>query len=161
VAGAPHGVARGSRGAGGRDGWVTNKLSIGPIHDAAVRRLYEWTSGGPPAPYQPRVEVADGRPPQIRRDELGNAIGGIRLPELVVPTAEHRGMSFGTGRAPLFGASRPFSPERLTEMYPTRKDFVERWRRAVDALVDSGALLGEDAPEMRSRGDTVALPIDP
>src|SRR5262249_27663963 len=118
VAGAPHGVARSRRAAGAAGGWVTNELSIDPVHEAAIRRLHQWTSGGSAAPVQPRIEVENGRPPQICRDELGNAIGGIRLPEIAVPTAEHRGMSFGTGRAPLYGASRPFTEEKLLQLYP-------------------------------------------
>jgi hypothetical protein len=157
VAGAPHGVASGGASPGGANGWVVNRLSIGPVHQAAVRRLHEWVSGGRAAPAQPRIAMDVGRPPEIRRDELGNAVGGIRLPEIAVPTAEHRGMSFGTGRAPLFGASRPFPAEVIADMYPTAKVFRDRWREAVEALLKSGALLEEDAAAMTARAEGVDL----
>ena len=139
---------------------MTNKLSTGAIHEAAIRRLHQWVVDGEPAPSQPRIEIQDGRPAQIVRDELGNAVGGIRLPEMAAPTAEHRGMSFGTGNAPLFGASRPFPEDVLRRMYPTRDDFERKWESAVDDLVFSGAVLPEDVPAMKARCRDVELPVD-
>jgi hypothetical protein len=58
---------------------------------------------------QARVEFA-GDPPAIARDEHGNALGGIRLPHLAVPTATHRGAS-PAGVPDLSGSSTPFSAD--------------------------------------------------
>ncbi len=161
VAGAPHGVARGRGGGASASGWGVNPLSITPVYEAAIRRMHGWLCGAEgPAPAQPRIAIDDGPPPQVRRDPLGNTIGGIRLPEIEVPVAEYRGMSFGTGRAPLFGAARPFEPEVVRSRYPTRAVFVERWEAAVDRLVASGAALAEDAPAMKARAAEVVLPVD-
>jgi hypothetical protein len=160
VAGAPHGVARAERESPSSSGWTTNELSIWPVHDAAIRRLHEWLSRASPAPAQPRILVERGTPPQIVRDELGNALGGIRLPEMAAPTAEHRGMSFGTGRAPLFGASRRFPDDVLRQLYPTRDDYIRRFEDAVDALVATSALLPEDSADMKAAAAHVELPVD-
>jgi hypothetical protein len=159
VAGAPHAVSRG-RPSAEAGTWGPNPLSIQPIFDAAVRQVHHWTGGGVTAPSQPRIEVEEASRPAIRRDLHGNAVGGIRLPEVAAPTAEYRGMSFGTGLPPLFGASRRFSDDRLRAMYSSRAEYLERWSSAVDALVASGALRPEDAPAMLARRDDVALPVE-
>ena len=135
-----------------------NRLSIRPVHDAALRAVHEWVVHGTPAPSQPRIAVDERRPPGIRRDDAGNAIGGIRLPELEAPTHEYRGAAFGTGRAPLFGSARPFPDDQLRARFPDRETYVERWQRAVDALVQSGALRAEDGPAMKARARDVTLP---
>jgi hypothetical protein len=158
VAGAPHGVARGSSAQSGA--WGRNPLSIEPIFDAAVRQMHRWSSGGPGAPSQPRIDVVDGSPPHIRRDEWGNAVGGIRLPEIAAPTAEYRGSSMSATGLALFGAARPFSDQVLRTLYPSRAELTERWDAAVDALVDAGVLRPEDVPGFKQRANEVVLPSD-
>jgi Alpha/beta hydrolase domain len=160
VTGTPHGVARRGGDVPDARGRVRNPLSYGPIHDAALRALQRWLAEGIPAPTQPRIDLDPERTMSIRRDERGNACGGIRLPELEVPTFEYRGAAFGTGRAPLFGAARPFPDDVLRALYPDRAAYVEGWDAAVDRLVRTGALRPEDAPEMRVRATSVRLPVD-
>lgn len=159
VAGTPHGVTRSRDERADARGRVVNRLSYRPVHDAALRALHGWLTHGTAAPSQPRIEFDPGPPPTIRRDDLGNAYGGIRLPELAAPTQEYRGVAFGTGRAPLFGSARPFSAEQLCRLYPDRAAYVQRWNAAVDVLIASGALRPEDAPETRARAETVELPV--
>jgi hypothetical protein len=158
VAGAPHGVARGPVAESGV--WGRNPLNIQPVFDAALRQAHHWSSGGPSAPSQPRIEVVDGSPPHVRRDSQGNAVGGIRLPELAVPTAEYRGSSMSATGLALFGASRRFSNEDLRTLYASRAAFIQRWDSAVEALVGAGSLRPEDAPAWKERGNEVALPPD-
>ena len=69
-----------------------------------------WLTEATAPRHQPRIRVEPGRPARIPRDELGNAFGGIRLPELAAPLREYRGIAFGTGRPPLMGSSRAFAP---------------------------------------------------
>ena len=159
VAGTPHGVAGGRNDHPDARGRVVNRLSYRPVHEAALRALHRWLADGVAAPTQPRIEFDAGGRPTILRDPLGNARGGIRLPELEAPTHEYHGVAFGTGRAPLFGSARPFSNDELRGLYPDRAAHIERWNAAVDALVASGALLPEDAPEARARAETVDLPV--
>jgi hypothetical protein len=160
VAGTPHGVARGRHDQPDARGRMVNRLSTAPVQDAALRAVHRWLADGIPAPSQPRIEADDGRPPTLRRDRDGNAIGGIRLPELEAPTHEYRGVAFGTGRAPLFGSARPFTDDDLRARYSNRAVYVAKWHAAVDVLVANGALRPEDAPAMRARADDVPLPVD-
>jgi hypothetical protein len=152
VAGTPHGVARSSGDdRPDRRGRVVNRLSYRPVHEAALRAAHRWLADGVPAPSQPRVEMEVDQPAKIQRDALDNAVGGIRLPELAAPMHAYYGAAFGTGRAPLFGAARPFTDDQLRKLYPSRAAYIDRWNAAVDLLADTGALRPEDAPAMKER----------
>jgi hypothetical protein len=159
VAGTPHGVTRRLELPHGR-GWEPNTLRFKPVAESAIRHVRQWVVEGRPAPSFPRIAVDSGRPPRIRRDTHGNAVGGIRLPELEAPVAEYRGMAVGTGLPPLFGAARPFADEELRELYPSRRLLAARWQSAVDALAASEAIRPEDAADMAGRVDSVRLPTD-
>jgi hypothetical protein len=158
VAGTPHGNARSHLDEPDRRGRVANRLRYAPVHDAALRALHRWLDEGVPAPHQPRIEMDLGPPLRIATDADGNARGGIRLPELAMPTATYQGVAMGSGRLPLFGAATRFRDEDLRARYPDRATYERGWHAAVDALVESGALRPEDAPAMHARVDEVSLP---
>jgi hypothetical protein len=160
VAGTPHGNARSRLDEPDRRGRVANQLRWSPVHDAALRALHHWVADGDAAPTQPRIEMDPGPPLRIATDDVGNARGGIRLPELQVPTATYQGVAMGTGRLPLFGAARPLSPDQLRARYRSRTEYERGWNAAVDALVTTGALRPEDADAMRARVADVDLPFD-
>ncbi len=159
VTGTPHAVNRRGPVRPDRNGRIANKLSYVPVYESAVRHLERWVRRGVAAPTQPRIEMEPGEPPRIRRDSLGNGVGGVRLPEIVAPTCEYRGAGFGTGSMPLFGGARPFPEEQLRALYSSRAEYLEYWNSAVDVLLDTQALRPEDAPAMRARGDDVELPF--
>jgi hypothetical protein len=159
VAGTPHGNARSRLDEFDRRGRVANPLRYAPVYDAALRALQRWLADGVPAPHQPRIEMDPGPPLRIALDDAGNARGGVRLPELEMPTASYRGVAMGTGRPPLFGAATPFTDDELRARYASRDDYERGWHAAVDALVASGALRPEDAPALRTRVADVTLPF--
>ena len=69
------------------------------------------TDGGAPA-HQPRL-LKEGDPPRFPRDEHGNAIGGIRWPDLEAPLGTHAAERLGDdGTSLLRGMSTPFPPRR-------------------------------------------------
>jgi hypothetical protein len=138
-----------------------NTLSYGPAANAALRHLWSWMKDGVPPPEQARVELAaqsaSGGQPELLRDELGNAIGGIRLPDFAVPTATHVGASVGPV-PDLAGTSTPFSSERLHALYLDHAAYVERYDRAVDEGLAKGFLLEEDAQRLRERAAAAPVP---
>ena len=81
VAGTPHGVWPGPVKPDQR-GVVPNPLTYQPVQHAALRQLNRWLIDGTPAPHQPRIQHVVEPRPAIVRDAFGNALGGIRLPEL-------------------------------------------------------------------------------
>jgi hypothetical protein len=89
----------------------------------------------------------------FKTDEHGNTLRGIRTPFVDVPIATLTGADNKAAEgAPLisffcsiFGETVPFSSEKLTELYPSRDDFVGKYRSATFETVQSGFLLLEDA----------------
>jgi hypothetical protein len=155
VAGTPHGVWPGPAKPDER-GVVPNPVSYQPVQHAALRQLNRWLTDGTPAPPQPRVQHVVQPRLDILRDPFGNALGGIRLPELEAPTHMHRGITFDTRYPPMFGGSQPLTTDELRALYPSREAFVQRWTDAVDALVATGALRPEDADAMKARAQAEA-----
>ena len=100
-----------------------------------------------------RIAIAAGDSPAIVRDEHGNARGGIRLPDLAVPTATHSGMGKrvpgGNRFAFLYGAARGFTADKLATLYPTRAAFLAAYEAALGKSVGEGTVLAEDAPGLR------------
>jgi hypothetical protein len=157
VAGAPHVVAVVP--ADRPEGMIDNPLTYRPVVSAAYRHLQAWMDGGPPPPSQPRIEFeTDGSgAATIRRDEHGNAIGGVRLPEMEAPVAEYRGRDdAAVGLGTLYGWARPFPTDELRRLYSSAEAYLKVWEEAVDNLVATGALRPEDAPDYRKRGAEVA-----
>ena len=158
VAGTPHGVWPGPVKPDQR-GVVPNPLSYQPVQHAALRQLNRWLIDGTPAPHQPRIEHVVEPRPAIVRDAFGNALGGIRLPELGAPTYMHLGITFDTKYPPMFGGSQPFTTDELRSLYPSREAFVQQWTDAVDALVATGALRPEDVGAMKARAEAEAARV--
>lgn len=73
-----------------------------------------------------RFGIARSRAPQIQldpathvivRDELGLALGGIRLSQHEAPTALNAGFNGGPVFCRLFGTHQPFDAETLDQLY--------------------------------------------
>ena len=102
---------------------------------AALAHLTRWvTDGTPAAAHRAASSVHDGA---IARDALGNALGGVRLPAIEVPTATYTGDGFGCG--PTLGMTVPFTdaaarravpdPRRLRRRRGGRRGSCRRVRR--------------------------------
>jgi hypothetical protein len=138
-----------------------NVLSYTPAYRAAFRHFHTWLEGGPPPPRQARIEFESADPPTIRRDQYGNALGGIRLPEFAVPTGEHRGNIDGDLQKSLPGYSRPFTAAELHKLYPDREAYLDQWQDALGGGVADGFILPEDAAKMKAVADNTATAIFP
>lgn len=148
VAGASHGPAELLKiihGKEDRDGvgsrWhafdAASNVPWQPTSDAAVHHVHRWLAGGPPPPAQPPIAFeADGK--TISRDAHGNALGGVRLPELEVPIASYRGQGV---KHFLAGETHPFAAAELKRLYPDHKSYVDRVTAAARAALDAGIIL--------------------
>ena len=132
-----------------------NWLAYTPVYNAALRHMHAWLAESNVPPVMAVIEVAggDGAPAQIQRDDLGNAVGGVRLPELAVPSAEHRGagnrVQGGRRFAFLFGYAREFTAEELAALYPNAGVFMRNYDEALAESVSSGVILPEEASGLR------------
>src|SRR5580704_3055163 len=151
-----------------------NRLDWTPVSRALLLRLDAWVSHNaePPASELMPLEPASGEPPALRaptrlpaaviqvpkRDGDGNALGGVRLPDIMVPTGTNGGQNqpqtftcmlvgsfsaFATTKAERerTGDTRPSIEER----YHGRDNYVNRVRIAAQDLIVRGFLLPGDA----------------
>jgi Alpha/beta hydrolase domain len=123
-----------------------------PVLAAALSHLEGWMRGGSPPPAQPLIDVA-GDPPDLVRDELGIATGGIRLPDVDVPRAMNTGVNGLPGMNVLNGASIGFSDEQLRDLYASNEDYLSRFDAALDQAVGAGVLLRSSAERLRARAE--------
>jgi hypothetical protein len=132
-------------------------------HDAFVkaglRALTDWVTAGVVPRQSPEILVGDATAPDpIRRDEHGNALGGVRIPEVEAPTATLNGLansvaagaSGGLNFCFLYGNTLPFDAATLRTLYPTHQAYVDRFVVAVDRLERDGYLLPPEASEARA-----------
>jgi hypothetical protein len=136
------------------DGTVTCDVPInaGPQHyvlSAALRRLAAWARHGRGPVPAPPLLVDPGFPPRIRRDDLGNALGGIRTPQVDVPIAALSGTGQVLDACDRFGTTLPFATATLARLYPDHRSYVAAVGRATKRAVERGWILGTDAGAVR------------
>jgi hypothetical protein len=103
--------------------------------------MRQWVSGGP-APSEQQPILVTGDVVTLQRDEYGNALGGVRLPELEVPAA-----TYDVEHPPGFGTRTPLSPEKLKALYPTNEVYVEKVRIAAEDAEKQGVILPYRTPQ--------------
>jgi hypothetical protein len=116
---------------------------------AGLERLIEWIDTKSPPASIPPITLEDGA---IARDEIGNALGGVRLPDVEAPLAVHTGMKSELSAAALMGESIPLSAQRIGELYVDATAFEKAWDEAVDDLVELGLVLPEAIGPVKERG---------
>jgi hypothetical protein len=131
--------------------------------------LDRWVRVGTIPAHSPRITL--GSDPSaadpVVRDQFGNAKGGIRLPELEVPTATITGIantappgapSLFQNFCRLFGQTHVFTPAQLASLYPTHQDYVERYGNAVDAAVARHFILRADGDVLKATAAAAPIP---
>lgn len=114
---------------------------------AAVVALNRWVATGKPPPQSPRLDMASST--TLVADRNGEAVGGVRTPQVQAPIAVVSGVPAGGGGfCVLFGRTVPFSSAKLAKLYPTHAAFVHKWDRAVATDVAAGYLLSADAKNL-------------
>ena len=150
------------------------RLDWSPVSRATLLHLDDWVAKGiePPKPRLMPLEPANGDPVVLRapahlpkavieipkRDEDGNVIGGVRLPDMQVPLGVNARqnpplsflcmlagayVAFPRTQADADAAHDPHRP--VLERYKTRNDYVNRIRTAARELEREGFLLPDDA----------------
>jgi len=126
-------------------------INSGPQHfavNAALAALDAWVREGVAPTSAPRIETADG---QVLRGEYGNALGGVRTPQLDVPIATLNGTP-NTGATFCFivGNTVPFDAATLAALYPDHATYVAQFNAATDRAVAAGFILPPDAALMKT-----------
>jgi hypothetical protein len=126
-----------------RCGPLQPEINLYMAEKAAYRLLDRWLDEDVAPPSAQWIETSGGEPV---RDDRGNALGGLRLPELEVPVATYTGL-YAPGPDST-DAIRPFPRELLRRLYPTHADYVSKFETVAARLVDDGFLLADDAAKL-------------
>jgi hypothetical protein len=119
-----------------------------PLHHvtaAAYDHLARWAKGGAPPPIaEPLVFNPDNTK---ARNELGLALGGIRLSQVDVPIALNTGDNGGESFCILFGTHIPFSNATLDGLYKNHGRYVSAVTNVDNRNVRVGFIVRADANE--------------
>jgi hypothetical protein len=119
-----------------------------PLHHvtaAAYDHLARWAKGGAPPPIaEPLVFNPDNTK---ARNELGLALGGIRLSQVEVPIALNTGDNGGESFCILFGTHIPFSNATLDGLYKNHGRYVSAVTNVDNRNVRDGFIVRADANE--------------
>jgi hypothetical protein len=119
------------------------------IARAGLERLVEWVDAKSSPIVVPPITLDESG---IARDDVGNALGGVRMPDVVAPLAVHAGMKSELSAAALMGESTPLSAKQVGELYPDASKYQNAWDGAVEDLADLGLVLPEAVASVKSRG---------
>lgn len=126
-------------------------INTGGTHwalDAAVYRLNRWVVDGTPPPPAPFLATTHVSPVIFKLDANGNAIGGVRTPQVDAPIAALGSQGNSGGFCFLFGSTVPYGATHLASLYKNHAQFVSAWARAVHSDQADGFLLPADATEL-------------
>lgn len=133
-----------------------SRIPLKHVLNAAMDLTVRWLETGMPPPSQPRFQYGlEGQP---ARDEHGNVLGGIRLPEQEVPIATNSRNNSGSTACYRSGSYTPFDAATLRALYPTHADYVQKFDAAADAAVAAGVLLPEDAAISKAAARNAPVP---
>ena len=113
---------------------------------AAYTNLIAWAEDGEVPATAERIEVREvaAVSPSVR-DELGNAVGGLRSPWIDVPVSAFAPADPDGGIVcMLVGVETELTPDELMGMYADESDYLEQFEAAVDASIADRTLLVED-----------------
>jgi hypothetical protein len=146
-----------------------NPFPSWPVADAAWDHLRTWISDGTPPPSAPLIQLTHtptvaAIPPGdsnalVARDEMGNALGGIRTPAIDAPV----GAYYGTNTCnPAFlgflsGWYVPFDAATLAKLYPTHDAYVARVTASANKAVADGFMLQDDAQRLINEADASSI----
>jgi hypothetical protein len=128
-----------------------NTLPLHTVDNAALHALKTWVVDGKAPSKAARIQRnALGF---VKHDDHGNALGGLRLPQMDAPIATYamyaNFTTQGWTRRNIYacmagGSTQPFDREELRKLYPTHEAYVQQFKAAADAAQAAGFLRPAD-----------------
>jgi hypothetical protein len=129
-----------------------NPIIIGFVQSALLDRLGQWISYGTEPPASRSMDLLfPGGVAEIALDANGNAIGGVRPPQIEVPLGTYLPNNSGPGFCFLFGGFDPFDDDTMNSLYRNHGRYVNQMTRAIKHSEKEGFLLREDAATQRRK----------
>ena len=110
-----------------------------------LEKLHIWATEGI-AP--PEVNTITREDRDLKRDEFGNALGGLRSPFLDVPIGKYIASNPEDPEG-ICGKLILFSKEEFLKQYKDKEDYLGKFNRVVDTQEKDGWISREDAEKMR------------
>ncbi len=133
------------------------EINLYMVEKAAYVLLDRWVTSGVAPPNADYIQTSgSANAPGPSRDEYGNAIGGLRMPEITVPIASYRGNYVPAPDCR--DTILPFDQATIDKLYPTRGDYLKQFEAATRALVTEGFLLQEDALKLIKAAERRDIP---
>jgi hypothetical protein len=104
---------------------------------AAYDHMTRWVDKRTPPPSAPPIMDA--------RDNLGLALGGIRLSAVAVPTGVNNGTNTGPGACARWGYYKAFDLPTLNKLYPSHDSYDSSVERITNENLRAGFILKPDA----------------
>ena len=141
-------------------GAAMNSLPHDELFSMGLHHLAQWVAAGVTPPRADRIEV--GPDDLFAKDECGNSRGGVRCAQMDVPRLRYYSnpgeQEDGTPAFGVVGIEEPLPAEMLARLYRDHGDYVDRFNRRLDELVEQGWLLAQDAEETRAEAKAAAVP---
>jgi len=148
-----------------------NSTADGPVFvsyvfNALWERMYEQVTRGETPPAGVLMDVQGS---VVQRDELGNGIGGVRLPSIAAPrniyTSGNQAdptlppflQSIGNLACRLAGSVTALDDATLDTLYPNHGAYRSQVSQATNALKSQGLLLPSDAIKIKNRAQKKRL----
>jgi len=131
-------------------GAVPNDLPIHLVITTMFDHLKAWVDDGIAPPRAPRLRTGEGFAPVLDAD--GNPMGGLRLPQMDVPSAV-RGVGSIHDDHVLFSYMLPFTPDVMKARHGSHEAYVDRIRAASAALVESRLLAPYAADDLNQAAE--------
>lgn len=128
-------------------------MSIEYASRAALHHLNEWVKTGKEPPHAPLASMEPSTTqPTLVRDQHRNALGGVRLPYLEVPTGRHIGQGTPSDNrvCSLTAGYAQFGAATLASLYPTHAAYVSGVDQAAERAVKAGYVLPADRQAIRA-----------
>lgn len=122
---------------------IYSRVPNGDIMKAALKSLNSWISGGPAPATAPRF-IVDEHNKDVR-DTNGQILGGIRTASQDAPISTNAGIGSGPWFCGPSGNHVDFTPKQFCERYGSHDAYISRVKAIVNANVQSGFLLPEEA----------------
>lgn len=151
LAGAADMVPKGVAGLSDRDapppGVIPYDKVNAPIIWGTWSNMYDWIEKGIPMPRVPRITRDPAKPDGIAVDQYGAALGGLRTPWVDVPEASY--LPRISPKNPLRAGMRPFSEDKIKELYGSRENYQRLVNQKIDELVEKRLVRPQYADLMR------------
>jgi alpha/beta hydrolase family protein len=133
-----------------------SRFPTGVLFDAMLQNLDAWVRDGTPPPPGRMIELTGNNQPVL--DQHGNVVGGVRSPYVDVPTSTWFGNATGASFCFIAGYEVPFSQQKLTDLYPTKADYVAKVTASVRALVAQRYLTEADGRDIIQEANFACTP---